>query len=144
MDDNRETIAEVLVSAAQSIWSGADIQITVNLPVADRLKTAVSEGTNLNLQQVYITDSDIRHIKKRHGSGERALGQVDVIPDDFAALPTILEEYDEITRGEDDKQGNARFMLTKRMEETAYLATIQRGRRKLEVRTFYKRKPGAS
>ncbi|MDR1015654.1 MAG: hypothetical protein LBL86_11865 [Coriobacteriales bacterium] len=136
--------AELLVAAAVGIWEGADIQVSINIAVSERLKSATSKDGGLDLQQVFITDSDMRHIKNRHGSGEDALGQIDITPEDFAMIPIILSEYDELIRGEDDKLGNARFMLTKNLSGTVYLATVQRGKKKLEVRTFYKRKPGAS
>lgn len=137
-------VAKLLVATADSIWEGADIQVSINITVNERLKSATSEGTNLELQQVFITDSDIRHIRKRHSSGEDAYGQINIEPKDFALLPIILNEYDEIIKGENDRLGNARFMLIKNLDGTAYLATVQRGRKKLEIRTFYKRKPGAS
>jgi hypothetical protein len=136
--------AELLVAAAGGIWEGADIQVSINIAVGERLRSATSEGTNLELQQVFITDSDMRHIKNRHGSEENVLNQIDIVPKDFAIIPTVLSEYDEIIRGVDDRLGNARFMLVKNLNGTVYLATIQRGKKKLEIRTFYKRKPGAS
>jgi hypothetical protein len=58
-------------------------------------------------------------------------------------LPFILNDFDSIERGEDDKIGNARFLISKELEGKAYLVTIQRGKYKLEIKTFYKKKSGA-
>lgn len=136
--------ASALVGAAESIWAGSDFRINIQMTVGERLKEAIERESVIELEQVFITDSDIKHIKKRHGENQEPLGQVDIVPEDFATLPVILNEFDEIIKGDDDRQGNSRFMLIKELSGTSYLATIQRGKRKMEIRTFYKRKSGAS
>ena len=86
-----------------------------------------------------------RFIKKRHGSNETARGQMDITPDDFALIPLVLNEFDRMEHDLTDKQGFKKVLFKKRCEETIYIATIERGENKVEVRTFWKmRVPGAS
>ena len=45
----------------------------------------------------------------------------------------------------DDNRGNKTMLFTKKISGTVYLATIERGPYKMEIRTFWKmRGPGAS
>jgi hypothetical protein len=98
-----------------------------------------------DIQAVFLTDSDIRHIKKKHGNNEAARGQVDITPDDFALIPYILNEFDKVEYDLTDKMGNKKLFFQKRCEGLAYVATVERGENKVEVRTFWKmRVPGAS
>jgi hypothetical protein len=49
-----------------------------------------------------------------------------------------LNEYDNIEHTDTDKKGNRKVLFTKRIEGLVYLATIERGPYKGEVRTFWK------
>ena len=96
------------------------------------------------LESVFITDSDIRHIKRKHGNSEESRGQVAIEPSDFGRIPFVLNEFDTCEHTDTDKLGNKKFLLTKSMGDTVYLVTIQRGKRKLEIKTMWKRRSGAS
>lgn len=97
------------------------------------------------LECVFITDSDMRHIKRAHSRGEELRGQVSLAPKDFAVLPEILNEFETCEHTATDKLGNKLFLLTKRVGGTWYVVTVQRGKRKLQVKTMWKRDvPGAS
>ena len=95
------------------------------------------------LETVFITDSDIRHIKRKHTGKEEDRGQLAVRPSDFALLPEVLNAFDTCEHVDTDKLGNRKFLLTKRIRDVFYVVTIQRGKRKLEIKTMWKR-PGAS
>ena len=95
------------------------------------------------LETVFITDSDIRHIKRKHSGKEAERGQLTVAPADFRFLPDVLNDFDTCEHVDTDKLGNKKFLLTKRIDDVFYVVTIQRGKRKLEVKTMWKR-PGAS
>ena len=94
----------------------------------------MSEHLSSALENVFITDSDIRHIKRKHGTNEEERGQVAVKPSDFGRIPTVLNEFDTCEHTDTDKLGNKKFLLTKNMGHTVYLVTIQRGKRKLEIK----------
>ena len=97
------------------------------------------------LLSVFITDSDIRHIKRKHGSDEERRGQITIVPDDFSCIPQVLNEFDSCEHTDTDKLGNKKFLLKKNIGGTVYLVTIQRGKRKLEIKTMWKEnRSGAS
>ena len=97
------------------------------------------ENSTIKLPQtVFLTDSDIRHIKKKHGSNEAAKGQIDITPDDFALIPLVLNEFDTIEHSLTDKLGYKKLLFQKNCEGIVYVATVERGESKVEVRTFWK------
>lgn len=134
-----------LVDAATSIWKGSNIQVTIHIAVSKFLKTELKTLLDSDIESVFITDSAIRHIKRTHSKTENKRGQVDIAPADFAALPVILNEFDSITHTDTDKLGNKKFLIIKNMGDSAYVVVIQRGKRKMEIKTFWKTKvSGAS
>lgn len=97
------------------------------------------------LASVFITDSDIRHIKRKHGNNKEQRGQSTIIPRDLGCIPTVLHEFDACTFTDTDKLGNKKFLLRKNIEVNVYLVTIQRGKHKLEIKTMWKKhRSGAS
>jgi hypothetical protein len=134
-----------LVGAASSIWQGGDVAVTIHIAASEKLREELKDSYTDGLESVFITDSDIRHIKRTHGAGEQKRGQVEIKPSDFAVIPLILNDFDSITHTNTDKLGNKRFLITKDIGDTAYIATIQRGKKKMEIKTFWKMKvSGAS
>ncbi|MDR0596541.1 MAG: hypothetical protein LBG50_03270 [Clostridiales Family XIII bacterium] len=131
---------DVLVGAAESIWADESIKITITMKAPTRIAEEIEKISNKSFETIMITDSDIRHIKKGHGRGESDRGQSDIMPEDFRVLPTLLSDFDDIEEGVPDKLGNSRYMLRKQIGDMHYLALVQRGKRKLEIKTFYKRK----
>lgn len=133
----------LLTGAAESIWAGSMAVVTIQLEVSDRLKKTMEQHGVCPLESVFITDSDIRHIMRRHTSREKERGQLSIAPNDFASLPAVLNDFDTCEHTDTDKLGNKKFLLTKRIGDVYYAVTIQRGKRKLQVKTMWKR-PGAS
>jgi hypothetical protein len=133
----------LLTGAAESIWAGSMVAVTIQLEVSDRLKEAMEQQGLRPLESVFITDSDIRHIMRRHTLREKERGQLSIAPNDFASLPAVLNDFDTCEHTDTDKLGNKKFLLTKRVGDVYYVVTIQRGKRKLQVKTMWKR-PGAS
>lgn len=135
----------LLVGAAESIWSGSDVRINIGIDVSAKLIEEMKAHLPLGLTRVFITDSDIRHIMKRHGQAEEARGQVTITPQDFAHIPMVLNEFDTCDCVDMDKLGNKKFILSKNIKGNIFLVTIQRGKRKLEVKTMWKgNRSGAS
>lgn len=52
----------------------------------------------------------------------------------------LVNDFDAIERARDDKKGNMSFEISKSISSTYYVITFQRGKKKLEVKTFWKKK----
>jgi len=137
--------SEAFAGAAASVWNGSTSPIKIEMVVKGKLYTELKRLLNKDIQTVFLTDSDIRHIKKKHGSNEATKGQVDITPDDFALIPLVLNEFDKVEHDLTDKMGSKKLLFQKRCEGLVYLAAVERGEYKMEVRTFWKmRVPSAS
>lgn len=128
----------LLVGAAESVWNGSDALINIGIEASERLIAWMSSYLPATLEGVFITDSDIRHIKRSHGSNEETRGQQAITPQDFACIPAVLNEFDSCEHTDTDKLGNKKFLLRKNIGGEVYLVTIQRGKRKLQVKTMWK------
>jgi hypothetical protein len=143
--NNKYPEAALLVDLARNVWNGNNITAKIEFPLSDRLKAEFLNLAGTSVQAVFITDSGVRHIKKQHGQGETLRGQEDIAPEDFALIPFVLNEFDHAEYTETDKKGNKKILFSKKIKGNVYLATIERGPNKVEVRTFWKmREPGAS
>ncbi|WP_304902701.1 hypothetical protein [Adlercreutzia caecimuris] len=137
--------SDVLVGAAESVWNGSDARINISIDVSSKLVNHMSDYLPEAVLSVFITDSDIRHIKRKHGSDEERRGQITIVPDDFSCIPQVLNEFDSCEHTDTDKLGNKKFLLKKNIGGTVYLVTVQRGKRKLEIKTMWKEnRSGAS
>jgi len=150
MFENTEIIkkypeAAAFVGVAESVWNGNNSPAKVEMSVSGRLHNELKRLLDKDIKTVYITDSDIRHIKKKHGSNEATRGQINITPDDFALIPLILNEFDKTEHDITDRKGNKKLLFQKNCGEMVYIATIERGEYKVEIRTLWKmRIPGAS
>ena len=137
--------SSLLAGAAESVWNGSDAKINIGIDVSEKLVVAMGEHLPEELESVFITDSDIRHIKRKHGASEEKRGQLSIEPSDFASIPRVLNEFDTCEHADTDKLGNKKFVITKKLESIVYVVTIQRGKRKLEIKTMWKiNRSGAS
>ena len=135
----------LLVAAAESVWKGSDARVNISIDVGQRLADTIGEEIEGQLECVFITDSDIRHIRRKHGANEERRGQQSIVPSDFALIPKVLNEFDACEHTDTDKLGNKKFLLRKEIGDTVYLVTAQREKRKLEVKTMWKaHRSGAS
>jgi hypothetical protein len=110
----------------------------VDFPLSDRLKAELVTLFDKDIEEVFITDSDARHIKNNHGQGEAQRGQVDITPEDFALIPLVMNEFDTAEHTETDFKGNKKVLFTKRVNGTVYTASMERGSRKTQVITLWK------
>lgn len=53
----------VLVGAAESVWGGSEALVTIRIGVGEKLREAMRGFLGGDLELVFITDSDIRHIR---------------------------------------------------------------------------------
>lgn len=117
--------------------------MTLEIRVDEKLRVEMKRQGIASLRRVFITDSDIRHIMKHHRENESSRGQIDVVPDDFGFIPLVLNGFDSCEHVDTDRLGNKKFELVKSIEDVYFVVTVQRGEKKLEVKTMWK-KPGAS
>ena len=135
--------SSLLVGAAESVWSGSRSLVTIQIEVSEKLCEHMKQYGISPLESVFITDSDIRHIMKRHTGQEESRGQFPIEPNDFSCIPVVLNDFDTCEYSDTDKMNNKKFLLTKQVGDLYYVVTVQRGKKKLEVKTMWKR-PGAS
>ncbi|MDR1468035.1 MAG: hypothetical protein LBT00_01935 [Spirochaetaceae bacterium] len=144
MTDKEKQLAEkypeaaIFAAIAESVWQGSKATVKMELQVTGKLRAELQRLLGTDVHTLFVTDSDIRHIKKQHGKGEASRGQIDVTPDDIALIPIVLNEFDTAEHTETDRRGNKKILFKKRIDETVYLATIERGPHKGEIRTLWK------
>jgi hypothetical protein len=132
--------APLIVAMAESAWAGNRVAAKVEFFISGDLKTKLKELLGKEIKRVFITDSDVRHIKNHHGRNEGRRGQIDITPTDLALIPVVINEYDTIELMREDKTGSKKLLFTKRMEGTIYLASIEKGNNQIGVITLWKRK----
>ena len=134
----------LLVGTAESVWKGSDARVNISIDVGQRLADTIGEEIEGQLECVFITDSDIRHIRRKHGANEERRGQQSIVPNDFALIPKGLNESDACDHA-DGQGGQQEVPREKGDRGTAYLVTAQRGKGKLEVKMMRKaHRSGAS
>ena len=116
---------------AASVWNGGNSPAKVEMAVKGKLHRELKRLLDKDIQTVFLTDSDIRHIKKKHGSNEDTRRQIDIIPDDFALIPLILNEFDKAEHILTDKLGNKKLLFQKNCGGLVYVATVERGKTKV-------------
>ena len=100
---------------------------------------------NLNLAGYsHILDNfGILHTFKKHGDikSEALRGQIAIETYDFAQIPIIISDADEISSGEKNNKGNILIKYTKAIDgiKYFYVAEIRTGRKEIVIQTFYKR-----
>jgi len=132
--------APLIVAMAESTWAGSCKTAKIEFSLSDNLKTKLKELLGKEIYKIFITDSDVRHIKKHHSQNEDKRGQVNITTADFALIPVVLNEYDTVEHTGEDKMGNKKLMFTKKIEGTIYIAGIERGNNQIGVITLWKKK----
>ena len=136
---NKYPEAPLIVAMAENAWTGNRKTAKIEFSLSDNLKTKLYELLGKEIDKIFITDSDARHIKKHHGQNESKRGQVDITPSDFALIPVVLNEYDTVEYTGQDKVGNKNLFFTKKVNGTVYTASIERGNNQIGVITLWKK-----
>jgi hypothetical protein len=138
--------AAALTGMAQTVWEGSKSAARVNFSLSDRLRAELRTLLGKDIGTIFITDSDARHIKKRHGQGEARRGQEDITPEDFALIPLVMNEFDTATHDDTDALGNKKILFVKQVNGSVYTASVERGNDQIGVITLWKttanKKPG--
>jgi hypothetical protein len=137
--------AAAIVGLAESVWNGSKQAARADFALSGRLKTELRGLLDKDIQNIFITDSDARHIKKNHGQNESSRGQVDITPADFAFIPFVMNEFDSTELVDADNRGNRRILFTKRVNGNMYSVSVERGNSQMGVITLWKNaRSGAS
>ncbi|MDR1445509.1 MAG: hypothetical protein LBI90_01300, partial [Treponema sp.] len=137
--------AAAIVGLAESVWNGSKQAARADFALSDRLKVELRGLLDKDVQNIFITDSDARHIKKQHGQGEAPWGQADITPADFAFIPFVMNEFDSAELVDADNRGNRRILFTKRVNGNVYSVSVERGNSQIGVITLWKNaRSGAS
>jgi len=132
--------SSLLVAMAETAWAGNLKSAKIEFSLSDRLKGKLTELLGKEINKIFITDSDARHIRNHHGKNEELRGQVDITPADFAFIPVILNEYDTARQIGEDKKGNKKLEFTKKIEGNFYLVSIEKGNNQVGIITLWKKK----
>jgi hypothetical protein len=130
--------AAALTGMAKTVWEGSKSAARVDFSLSDKLKAKLQTLLGKDIKTIFITDSDARHIKKKHGQGETLRGQVDITPDDFALIPLVMNEFDTAIHADTDRIGNKKILFTKRLNGHVYTASVERGNSQIGVITLWK------
>jgi hypothetical protein len=130
--------AVALVGLAESVWKGNKQAARVDFALSDRLKAELQTLMGKDVENVFITDSDARHIKKNHGQREAFRGQVDITPADFALIPFVMNEFDTAEIVGADNLGNRKILFTKQVNGNVYTVSVERGNNQIGVITLWK------
>jgi len=132
--------SSLLVAMAETAWAGNLKSAKIEFSLSDRLKVKLTELLGKEINKIFITDSDARHIRNHHGKNEELRGQVDITPADFAFIPVILNEYDTVEQIGENKIGDKRLRFTKKIEGTFYIVSIEKGNNQIGIITLWKKK----
>jgi len=130
--------ASLIVELAKATWNGSLKAARVDFSLSDRLKTELKKLLNKDIKSIFITDSDVRHIKKNHGQGEAKRGQEDITPEDLALIPAVMNEFDTAMHQDIDHKGNKKVLFVKKVNGTVYTASVERGNNQIGVITLWK------
>jgi predicted Zn-dependent protease len=132
--------ASLLVELAKAAWTENLKAARVDFSLSERLKTELRKLLDKDVKSIFITDSDVRHIKKNHGQGEARRGQENITPEDFAIIPAVMNEFDTAQHENTDSRGNKKVLFVKKVNGTVYTASVERGNNQLGVITLWKTK----
>jgi hypothetical protein len=136
--------AALIVAMAESTWKGNLRSARIDFALSERLKAELKTLLNKDIKSIFITDSDVRHIKKKHGQGEALRGQVDITPEDFALIPAVMNEFDSARHEDTDFLGNKKVVFVKKVNGSIYTVSVERGNNQIGVITLWKARSGAS
>ena len=139
-----EEIKQSLVELANRAWSDSKAQGRVSFAPSKKLRDRVQELFGHDIDEVFITADDMRHIKNDHGANEEKRGQVNITPDEIAGLYDTVNDFDSAAIQKADSKGNKKLLVVRGSNGRSYSLLIERGKHKAEVKTFYKYKEKTS
>ncbi len=135
-----EETKKSLIELAEKAWDDKNFNGKVSFQPSQKFRDKVQELFGHNVDTVFITADDVRHIKKHHGQLESQRGQLEITPETIAEIYDAVNDFDTATKERDDNLGNQSVMVVKGANGTSYVILVERGKSKAQVKTFYKLK----
>lgn len=129
---------KALVELATVAWNDKNYNGKVSFTPSKKFRDKVQEFLGHDVSTVFITGSDVRHIKSHHSKSESQRGQIDVTPESISEIYDVVNDFDDATKERNDNKGNQNIMVVKADNGTSYAILIERGKKKAQVKTFYK------
>lgn len=139
-----EEIKQSLVELANRAWRDSKTQGRVSFAPSKKLRDKVQELFGHDIDEVFITADDMRHIKNDHGANEEKRGQVNITSDEIAGLYDTVNDFNSAAIQKADSKGNKKLLVVRGSNGKSYSLLIERGKHKAEVKAFYKYKEKTS
>ena len=142
-EDNVQDVAAIknaLTNLARAAWNDKTAQGKVSFAPSRKLRDKVQELFGHDIDEVFITADDMRHIKKHHSEYEEKRGQVSLTPESITDVYDVVNDFDEATLEQSDAAGNQKMMVVKDLDGRTFVLLVERGKSKAEVKTVYKYK----
>lgn len=137
--DDVKTIKKSLLNLATKVWQNPRAQGKVTFYPSQKLKDKVKELFGHDIDTVFITADDIRHIKSGHPEHEESRGQINLSEQDIPDIYDVVNDFDNATKLQSDAKGNQKIMFVKDVNGKMISLLIERGKHKAQVKTAYKK-----
>ena len=137
--DDVKTIKKSLLDLATKVWQNPRAQGKVTFYPSQKLKDKVKELFGHDIDTVFITADDIRHIKSGHSEHEENRGQINLSEQDIPDIYDVVNDFDNATKLQSDAKGNQKIMFVKDVNGKMISLLIERGKHKAQVKTAYKK-----
>lgn len=137
--DDVKTIKKSLLNLATKVWQNPRAQGKVTFYPSQKLKDKVKELFGHDIDTVFITADDIRHIKSGHSEHEENRGQINLSEQDIPDIYDVVNDFDNATKLQSDAKGNQKIMFVKDVNGKMISLLIERGKHKAQVKTAYKK-----
>lgn len=135
--DDAAEIKKSLVNLARAAWNDKTVQGKVSFKPSQKLRDKVQELFGHDIDEVFITADDMRHIKNDHSEHEEKRGQVNVTPENLSDVYDVVNSFDEAELQKADSSGNQKMLAVRNKDGKKFALLIERGKRKAQVKTYY-------
>ena len=138
--DNAQEVTEIktaLVNLARAAWSDKKAQGKVSFKPSQKLRDKVQELFGHDIDEVFITADDMRHIKNDHSEHEEKRGQVNITPENISDVYEVVNSFDEAEIQKSDPSGNQKMLVVRNGDGKEFALLIERGKHKAQVKTYY-------
>lgn len=108
--------------------------------IAQKVKTLL--GINVENRTHILSDNDIRHMLNEHGDPikESKKGQIAITTEDISKIPEIISSYDDIIKGNVNKNGETIRYIKNFEDGTTYMVeVVPENSKTLNVKTMWKK-----
>lgn len=112
--------------------------------VSDKVVNKIKSlfGFEVSDRRHVLADNDIRHMIKEHGNPEieKAKGQIAITTKDIEKIPDIIENYDRIVEGNDNREGKTIRYIKNYSDNISYVVEVvpEKGNA-LKIKTMWKK-----